>query len=370
MKKRLVSLTLALVLACSLCVSAFAAAPGMNNFTTSASYTEGTFSDVASSAWYYNAVKQCYEYGLMGGKGAGRFDPNGSLTIAEAIVMADQINSIYNTGAVTKPAGDPWYAGYVEYAVNNGIIKSGDFSNYTLKATRAQMAYIFAHALPEAEYAVLAAVKSVPDVKSTDKYGSEIYKLYNAGILSGSDRYGHYLPNSNIKRCEAAAILRRVALANQRVETILLKDIKYDIVKFCMPADTVYTTESGMPTYVYSTIADKTCSTVLGKQALSTKDPSVKITVFTMSELADQIVENVKASGATITVNSSKTVYFGKIPAYRYDLTTVKDGVTVTQYDYEFITGGYLYEVAFTSQNASMLSILEPTLTINGYSAK
>jgi hypothetical protein len=109
---------------------------------------------------------------------------------------------------------------------------------------------------------------------------------------------------------------------------------------------------------------------VLGKQALSTKDSSVNITVFTMSELADQIVENVKASGATTTINSSKTVYFGKIPAYRYDLTTVKDGVTVTQYDYELITGGYLYEVAFTSQNASMLAILDPTLTINGYSAK
>jgi hypothetical protein len=77
-----------------------------------------------------------------------------------------------------------------------------------------------------------------------------------------------------------------------------------------------------------------------------------------MSELADQIVENVKASGATTTINSSKTVYFGKIPAYRYDLTTVKDGVTVTQYDYELITGGYLYEVAFTSQNASMLAVV------------
>lgn len=366
MKKRFVSVLLGLALALSLCVPAFASS-GMDNFRTSRAYADGTFSDVASDAWYRNPVKQCYEYGLMGGKDTGIFDPDGGLTIAEAIVMADQVHSIYSTGSVTKPTGDPWYEGYVKYAEKKGIIKNSDFADYDVRATRAQMAYIFANALPNSEYAVLAAVKSVPDVGTSDKYASDIYKLYDAGILSGSDIYGNFNPDSSIKRCEAAVILRNVALAAQRGPTVLFKGFTCGDVGFAMPADATATTSDGVDEYVYSTVAEKACNTAVQRQQVNAGGED--ITAIPIGDLKNQLISNLAASGVTATVNSSRTVYFGSVPAYRYALTTTAGSVTRNQYAYEVVIGNVWYEVAFTSNNPTMIDTIDSTITIGGYSA-
>ena len=46
------------------------------------------FSDVSPSAWYANDVASVQQYGIINGTGNGKFSPNGTLTLAQAITMA------------------------------------------------------------------------------------------------------------------------------------------------------------------------------------------------------------------------------------------------------------------------------------------
>jgi len=202
--------------------SAFAAAPSMKNFRVSKSYSRGQFSDVNEDAWYgYNKEKSivgAYEYGLMAGTGDKTFNPTGVFTVAEAVALAARVHSIYTTDYVLKPSSVPWYKAYVSYAVDNGIIKSGDFSesDYGRPATRAEMAYVFSRALPEGEYAPQNTITSLPDVNGNTPYYSAILLLYKAGVFTGSDDKGSFQPGNSITRAEVAVIISRVILPGMR----------------------------------------------------------------------------------------------------------------------------------------------------------
>ena len=194
--------------------------PGMSNFTKKKTYTSGMFTDVDENQWYgYNdqkVIANAYEYGLMQGDSATTFKPTGNITIAEAITIAARVYSIYMTGEENFIQGDPWYKVYVDYAIDNDIIKSNDFSDYTKAATRAEMAYIFSHSVPASELAAVNTVNLLPDVNNGTPYKDDIFMLYKAGILTGNDDNGTFYPGNNITRAEAAAIISRVILPATR----------------------------------------------------------------------------------------------------------------------------------------------------------
>ena len=175
-------------------------------------YVDGTFEDVQESDWYYPSVKIVYEYGLMQGASSHQFDPQGNITIAESIALASRFHSIYANNEYNFVQGSPWYDVYVHYAIANGIIVPGEFSNYSANATRAQFAKLIASAIPDS---ILPSINDVPDnclpdVKISDNCGKEIYTLYRAGILTGNDAYGTFTPNTDIGRSAVAAIISRV----------------------------------------------------------------------------------------------------------------------------------------------------------------
>ena len=220
--KRTVSLFICFVLAAALLLPAGAqAAAGMDNFDARAvSYTRGQFSDINESAWYgfdnQKSVATACGLGLMNGTGSG-FSPEGSLTIAQALTMAARIFSIYNGDNHVFEQGTPWYQCYVDYAEDNYIIdKNGFAGQMDRKATRAEMAYILAYALPYDELNKINHVTSLPDVDANDEYFDEICTLYCAGILTGNDAYGTFTPNEPISRAAAAAIVSRLALPELR----------------------------------------------------------------------------------------------------------------------------------------------------------
>lgn len=175
------------------------------------------FSDVPENAWYAADVEAVQEYGIINGVGDNRFDPEGTLTIAEALTMAVRTNARHNSAEVPVAEG-AWYQGAVNYATENGMISGTEFADYNANATRAQMAYLFANALPESEYTAINDVTALPDVKEQTQYSDEIFLLYNAGILTGSDKYGTFKPNDTIIRAEAAAIINRVVDPSKRKE--------------------------------------------------------------------------------------------------------------------------------------------------------
>ena len=171
------------------------------------------FVDVPASAWYADAVRDAWANGLIDGVNATHFDPDGSLTVAQAIKLAAALHQRIENGTVTLKNGSPWYRSYLEYAVEHGVIEESylGYSAAALNAPvqRAEFAHIlYGAAKPYAAINEIGA-NALPDVKTGDRYADEIYTLYRAGVLNGSDRSGTFYPTSLIRRSEAAAILIR-----------------------------------------------------------------------------------------------------------------------------------------------------------------
>lgn len=183
-------------------------------------YFQGQFTDVPANQWFTKNVSEAFEMGLMKGDSASTFNPYGDVTLAEAITMAARIHSIYTTGAETFVQSGKWYQVYLDYAYNNGIISRAYYNaDVTRKATRAQFAEIFANALPDKALYPINSIPNgaIPDVPLNDNYAPYTYKLYRAGILTGGDANGTFSPQTYITRAEAAAIVSRMAEANNRV---------------------------------------------------------------------------------------------------------------------------------------------------------
>lgn len=210
MKKRLFSCLLAFLLSFYLLPTASFAAGSFSNFSKVKTYQPGQFTDI-SNEWFAPSVQAAYEYGLFNGKTTTTFEPQSRLTLAEAIKLAACIHSIYNNGSCEFPGSDVWYQPYVDYALANNIIKSS-YSNYDSFATRSDFALIFSNALPDEACAEINSIpnNSIPDVPSSYSYAPAVYKLYRAGIITGSDNAGTFYPNSNITRDACAAIAIRM----------------------------------------------------------------------------------------------------------------------------------------------------------------
>ena len=137
------------------------------------------------------------------------------------------MNPLSTDGEVTLINGTPWYERYADYVRECFLASSGkgfSYDNFMAAPNRiinrAEFAWLFAHAVPAFSLAEVNAVPddALPNVKSgTEPYCNEIYMLYLAGIVNGSDKDGSFLPASNIKRSEVAAIAVRMMEPEKRV---------------------------------------------------------------------------------------------------------------------------------------------------------
>ena len=190
--------------------------PSLTFFRNQAEYPTGKFQDISVSQ--EPTVKTVYELGIMNGQSENRFDPSGSLTVAEAVKMAAMVNNTYNGFNGTFPVqenGTAWYQPYVDYCVALGIMTGTEFTDYDQPATRAQMAYLFANALPEQEVTEISDMPAFPDVTEQTPYCESIEALQKAGIVIGDEN--GYRPNDMISRLEAAIIISREAVPDMRI---------------------------------------------------------------------------------------------------------------------------------------------------------
>lgn len=207
-------------------------ANSMSNFKRVLTYPG--FTDVKTGDWFHGNVKTAYEYGFVTGKSTTTFDPTGDVTIQEAIVMAARIRSVYEWGSNSlmipnpAPVGNegPWASAYINYAIQNGLISKSDFTDYAKPATRAEMAHIFANVLPASTGVYTATntvdTNAIPDVTTTSQYSADIYKLYKAGILTGTGDARYFEPNSHINRASTAAIASRLPIISEHADFDLL----------------------------------------------------------------------------------------------------------------------------------------------------
>lgn len=183
-----------------------------------ASYTPrvANFTDMN---WSKEFVEKVYAYGWMDGMGGGKFDPNGDLTVAQAIVLAARLHSVQVNEPIPTSEG-AWYQTYVDYCKANNLLNNfynaweeGAEAKLTArlntKATRMDMVKILSGAasLPGLGWNDEETV-SVPDVdKDADTYNYLVYDWYRNGIVSGDPGTGAFRPNDSIKRGEVAVIL-------------------------------------------------------------------------------------------------------------------------------------------------------------------
>ncbi len=220
--KRFISFFLCIILAFSLSGAALADEGRFDHFLSAKEWTDGVFTDVRSTDWFYDSVRSAYRMGLFSGTQKGLFSPYNDVSIAETIALSARIHSLYTRAHTDFPASSPWYKAYVDYALENKIITE-PYDNYNANAMRYEFASILARALPPEELAAINTVEngSIPDVPYSRNYAGSVYRLYRAGVLTGSDENGSFLPYNNISRAEAAAIAERITLASQR-KTLLL----------------------------------------------------------------------------------------------------------------------------------------------------
>lgn len=224
--KKVISAILVAALLCILSCPCFAAGKpvvGFENFMLQKNpdYVPGNFTDVDENAWYGSekegVIAQAWEYVHVSGRGDGIFDPDGTLTRAEAIKLAVVIHDIYNGGKGRFHQDDtPWYQVYVDYAVDQGIIKSTDFGSlYDKNVSREEAAYIFYGSVPRSALPQINAV-SAPLDASNSKYSDNIRILYYAGILQGRED-DCFVPDGLLTRAEACALAVRMVLPEKRV---------------------------------------------------------------------------------------------------------------------------------------------------------
>ena len=191
---------------------------------------DSRFADVKSGDWFAPAVVSAYEYGLLEGRGEKTFAPAGSVTIAEMLTIAARLHAIYTTGSddciPAAPLGKSWYQPYVDYLQDEKLLDTSFEGFYLLPASRAQMAGIFAFALPAEWYeepnaelvtTAYASGDFIADVTLKTPYRSEILMMYRRGLLSGTDDAGSFCPNRSVSRAEVAALLTRVVEPETRL---------------------------------------------------------------------------------------------------------------------------------------------------------
>ena len=199
-----------------------AAEPAAEGFSRIYAYAD-QFRDVDDADWYYQHVTDAYEYGLIAGRSESSYDPDGAITIAECIVIASRLYSMYTGTPIDTETqeGAAWYQPYVDYATENGIIWTGFPYALDAKASRAIFAGIMANALPDEALEALGSVTPIPDVNDTTRFAASIYQLYNAGVLGGADEYGTFHPYDTIRRSEVAVVILNLADETRRKMPVL-----------------------------------------------------------------------------------------------------------------------------------------------------
>ncbi len=171
-----------------------------------------TYTDVKESDYFYTNVEFATEKGIINGIGNNQFNPQGTLTVAQAIKISACINANFFEKDMSYDGGTHWADCYYTYAVENGIIKETDFNkvDFDKLITRDKLFYIFANTLPESEYIQINEKDLAPEKDMADY----IEKLFCAGIVVGNEN-GFEL-EKNISRADTAILISRMCAYSRR----------------------------------------------------------------------------------------------------------------------------------------------------------
>ena len=159
--------------------------------------SNSNYVDVASSAWYNDAVQYVTDKGLMSGTGDKKFSPNASTTRGMLMTVLARCAGKDTAGST------PWYQAGMDWAKENGV---SDGTKPTESITREQLVTMLYRSAGSP--AASGSLDNFSDSASVSGYAVNAMKWAVAnGIVNGSN--GKLNPKNNATRAEVAAILMR-----------------------------------------------------------------------------------------------------------------------------------------------------------------
>lgn len=210
MKKRVLSLLLALTMLIGMTPAAFAVGT--------------SFSDVSDHAWYYNAVNWAVENNITGGIGNGMFGPDQTCTRAQVVVFlwaaADKPEPKSTVSPFTDVKESDWFFKAVMWAVENNITGGTSATTFSPNApcTRAAVATFLYAAQGKPGYA--SAEGTFTDVGPKDWFYAPVAWAVENNVTGGIGN-GKFGPNQSCTRAQIATFLWK---ADQIGETPVLPD--------------------------------------------------------------------------------------------------------------------------------------------------
>ena len=150
--------------------------------------SENDFTDVASDAWYNNAVSTLSGMGILGGYEDGSVRPNASITRAEFVAIATRFfdySARYEGGFTDVSYGD-WYADCVQASADMGLVNGYEDGSFRPNAsiTRAEACAIVnrvLHRIPHEDHLLSESVMNVwPDNPKSAWYYADMQEATNS----------------------------------------------------------------------------------------------------------------------------------------------------------------------------------------------
>ena len=206
MKKKIISLMLAVTML--LCVASMPASAA----------EIGDFTDVDSSAWYYDAVNYAVSNGLFSGTSATTFSPNTTMTRGMFVTVLGhkaELPGWYGSAmppVFTDVTLDDYFYPYAMWAYDNNIVAGVGNNRYNPggEITREQMATILFNYAKHAHYKLTISSEkfdSYPDSPNVSAYAADpMMWAVSHEIIVGIE--GKLMPQGMATRAQVAPILK------------------------------------------------------------------------------------------------------------------------------------------------------------------
>lgn len=214
MRKRRLSVVLALALCLALCIPALAAA--------------NTFTDVDASHWAHDAIEDMAARKVVNGVGDGKFAPDDKVACADFSTMAARL--LFPEELERHGEDSPWWKAGADVLLEEGALDNTTAKAFYIRAmyswdaavmerpmSRYDMAQIMYNALKAKGFEMpssqdlTAARNMIADYAGIPSgYADAVTAMYAIGCLKGMDEAGNFMGGEEMDRAQACTVLVRL----------------------------------------------------------------------------------------------------------------------------------------------------------------
>ena len=173
------------------------------------------FTDVPENRWSYPYIQQLYDAGVVSGTSATTFEPTANVTRAQFVTMLAGLQgadvSAYTSGKFSDVPADAWYAPYVNWAAENGVVYGVSDTAFAPDAEisrqdMAAMLYRYAGQFGIQLGTGNPAITFTDEADIADYALPAVEALQRAGVISGMPD-GSFRPRDTATREQACVML-------------------------------------------------------------------------------------------------------------------------------------------------------------------